>query len=110
MEDAKSSDIVYSTIHSAKGLEFTNVCLSYNNEKKSSKSQESLRLYFVGLSRAMKSELIINAQLNRGYRVHSYNVNNASKSAMFIDPINVAHRRCINNIQNAGLQPAEAEE
>ena len=52
-------DIVSSTIHSAKGLEFDNVILAYNPDKKGHASQEVLRLFFVGLTRAKNKEIVL---------------------------------------------------
>ena len=50
-------DIIFSTIHSAKGLEFDNVIVLYNDD--SNMSEENKRMYYVALTRAMKSELVI---------------------------------------------------
>ena len=46
-----------STIHSAKGLEFDNTVVVYQNENKM--SEEKKRMYYVAFTRAMKSECII---------------------------------------------------
>ena len=48
----------FSTIHSAKGLEFDNVCLLYQGGN-FEKSEENKRMYYVALTRAMNSELIL---------------------------------------------------
>ena len=46
-----------STIHSAKGLEFDNVVLLVLDDKLS--VQEQMRMYYVGMTRAQKSEYIL---------------------------------------------------
>jgi len=57
-EDAiKNADFIMSTIHSAKGLEFDNTVVVYQNENKM--SEEKKRMYYVAFTRAMKSECII---------------------------------------------------
>lgn len=61
-EDKKSqnvdnADIILSTIHSAKGLEFDNVIVLYQNSNYI--DEEKKRMYYVAFTRAMKSEIII---------------------------------------------------
>ena len=56
-QDVKNANIVLSTIHSAKGLEFDNVVLIYDN--KEDMPEDVKRLYYVALTRAKKSEHII---------------------------------------------------
>lgn len=51
------ADIVVSTIHSAKGLEFDNTIILYQNEN--AMSEENKRMYYVALTRGRKSELVI---------------------------------------------------
>ncbi len=51
-----NADIVLSTIHSIKGLEFDHVILIADNGRFSDEADK--RMYYVGLTRAMKSELI----------------------------------------------------
>lgn len=55
--DMSRVDIALSTIHSAKGLEFDNVVVLYADTDRAWK-QESMRMYYVALTRAMRSELI----------------------------------------------------
>ena len=57
LEDAKDADIVLSTIHSAKGLEFDNTVVIYQADNYM--SEEKKRMYYVALTRAMKSEYIL---------------------------------------------------
>ena len=55
MENAK---FVLSTIHSAKGLEFDNVLVVYENESESSIDEATKRMYYVAFTRAKKAEFI----------------------------------------------------
>lgn len=55
--DAEDADIVLSTIHSAKGLEFPHVILLQKDE--SAPSEENKRMYYVGMTRAKESEYIL---------------------------------------------------
>lgn len=52
-----SANFILSTIHSAKGLEFDNVIVLYRNDNQL--SEEDKRMYYVALTRAMKSEYIL---------------------------------------------------
>lgn len=56
----QDADLVISTIHSAKGLEFPHVLCYFDETMRDHASQENLRLYGVALTRAEQSELIIN--------------------------------------------------
>lgn len=56
-EDTDNADFIFSTIHSAKGLEFDNVILLYQN--KNQMEEDAKRMYYVALTRAKKSEYII---------------------------------------------------
>lgn len=56
--DLENTDIILSTIHSAKGLEFDNVIINYK-EPSSNISEADKRMYYVALTRAMKSEFIL---------------------------------------------------
>lgn len=56
-EDTDNADFIFSTIHSAKGLEFDNVILLYQN--KNQMEEDVKRMYYVALTRAKKSEYII---------------------------------------------------
>lgn len=53
----ETADIILSTIHSAKGLEFDNVIILYRNE--SNMAEDKKRMYYVALTRAMRSEYIL---------------------------------------------------
>ena len=53
----QDADIVLSTIHSAKGLEFDNTVIIYRN--KNDLAEDEKRMYYVAFTRAMKSEYII---------------------------------------------------
>ena len=56
-ESIRDADIILSTIHSAKGLEFDNVVLLYRSNKQIAEGDK--RMYYVALTRAMNSEYII---------------------------------------------------
>lgn len=56
-DDAQNAPLVVSTIHSAKGLEFDNVVLLVMDDKLP--VQEQMRMYYVGMTRAQKSELVM---------------------------------------------------
>lgn len=56
-QDAANADFVVSTIHSAKGLEFDNVIVFMKDVTKM--DEELKRMYYVALTRAKVSELII---------------------------------------------------
>jgi len=56
-EGTDDADFIFSTIHSAKGLEFDNVILLYQN--KNQMEEDAKRMYYVALTRAKKSEYII---------------------------------------------------
>lgn len=56
-DDAQNAPLVVSTIHSAKGLEFDNVVLLVMDDKLP--IQEQMRMYYVGMTRAQKSELVM---------------------------------------------------
>lgn len=68
-QDISRYNFVASTIHSAKGLEFDNVILLYNEHD--SGTEEAKRMYYVGLTRARQSECIL-----------AYNANKQSSSIM----------------------------
>lgn len=51
------ADLVVSTVHGAKGLEFDNAVILYKED--SQMSQDLRRLYYVAFTRAMKSEYIL---------------------------------------------------
>lgn len=52
-----SADLIVSTIHGAKGLEFDNVVILHFYE--SQMAEDEKRMYYVALTRAMKSELVL---------------------------------------------------
>lgn len=51
-----NADFLFSTIHSAKGLEFDNVVVIYRNDRT---EEDEKRMYYVALTRAMKSEFVL---------------------------------------------------
>lgn len=52
-----TADFVLSTIHSAKGLEFDHVVVLFQNQN--DMPEDKKRMYYVGLTRAMKSEYVV---------------------------------------------------
>jgi len=56
-QNIADADILLSTIHSAKGLEFDNVVVLYRSENNI--EEDKKRMYYVALTRAMKSEFIL---------------------------------------------------
>lgn len=56
-DSVKDANFILSTIHSAKGLEFPNTVVIYHDE--SMMSEEDKRMYYVALTRAMKSEFVL---------------------------------------------------
>ncbi len=88
--------IIVSTIHGAKGLEFDHTIVLFNQKKKNSTSQESLRMFFVALSRAKKSEYIINSTV-----VGTPTSATSLLSNMFEDPMHTAYLRSIIDIEDA---------
>lgn len=87
--------IIVSTIHGAKGLEFEHTIVLFNQKKKNSTSQESLRMFFVALSRAKKSEYIINSTVGTPKSATSL------LSNMFKDPMHTAYLRSLIDIEDA---------
>lgn len=56
-EDTDNANFIFSTIHSAKGLEFDNVLLLYKNDN--IMAEDDKRMYYVALTRAKKSEYVL---------------------------------------------------
>lgn len=71
-DDVQNADFILSTIHSAKGLEFQNTVVIYRDD--SMMAEEDKRMYYVALTRAMKSEFILaygtlkNPQIEADYK------------------------------------------
>ena len=57
-EDISNVPFLFCTIHSAKGLEFDNTVVLFDDEE-ATKKQASKRMYYVALTRAKKAEYII---------------------------------------------------
>lgn len=81
--------IILSTIHGAKGLEFDHTIVLFNESKRNATSQEALRMFFVALSRAKKTEYIIS-----GHTANRPAVSN-NLSSMFTTPMDTAHIRAL---------------
>ena len=79
-DEIASADFLLSTIHSAKGMEFENTVIIYRDE--SNMSEEDKRMYYVALTRAMKSEFVLaygtlkNPAIEGNYRLVLYNIKN----------------------------------
>lgn len=98
------ADIITSTVHSAKGLEFPNTIVVYNEHRSRATSQEMLRLFGVALTRAKNNELIINAHLDsrHGSRTIDHNL-----TGMFKTPMSTAYARCLDDLTQLAT-PAQA--
>ena len=68
-QDMSGFTFVCSTIHSAKGLEFDNVILLY--DEGDARDEENKRMYYVGLTRAKGSEYVLAYGTNRGRAIRS---------------------------------------
>ena len=68
-QDMSSFDFIVSTIHSAKGLEFDNVILLY--DESAARDEESKRMYYVGLTRAKNAEYILAYNTNHGSTIQN---------------------------------------
>lgn len=84
--------IILSTIHGTKGLEFDHTVILFNESKRGSASQESLRMMFVALSRAKKSEFIVNS-----HGLSSTRTVSDALSSMFQTPMETAMLRTLND-------------
>ncbi|WP_169911358.1 UvrD-helicase domain-containing protein [Evansella clarkii] len=92
--------IILSTIHGTKGLEFDHTVVLFNETKRGATSQESMRMMFVALSRAKKSEFIINS-----HRASKMRTVSDSHAGMFQTPVSSAFLRTMNDA--AKLQQAQ---
>lgn len=57
-QSIEHAKFILSTIHSAKGLEFDNVLVVYENESAANVDEASKRMYYVAFTRAKKAEFI----------------------------------------------------
>lgn len=57
-QSIEHAKFILSTIHSAKGLEFDNVLVVYENESAANADEASKRMYYVAFTRAKKAEFI----------------------------------------------------
>ncbi|MCC2248957.1 AAA family ATPase [Virgibacillus sp. AGTR] len=94
--------IILSTIHGTKGLEFDHTVVLFNEAKRGATSQESMRMMFVALSRAKKSEYIINS--HRASKMRSVSDTHAS---MFQTPISSAYLRTLNDVKKTNQAQPE---
>lgn len=89
----KNADILLSTIHSAKGLEFPNTVVYYD-ESKTAATQETLRLFYVALTRAMKSEMVLT-----GLNAKTVTSVSNDKWEMFHAPTRAAWLRAVDEVE-----------
>lgn len=71
----EQSDILISTVHSVKGLEFDNVVYLHRNGS-SADSEEEKRIDYVALTRAKKAELVLDVYVAKSYSKFNYNYQN----------------------------------
>lgn len=100
--------ILLSTIHGTKGLEFDHTVVMFNEAKRAATSQESLRMMFVALSRAKKSEFIINS-----YKPSKHRVIGSGLTDMLQTPMRSAFVRTLDDVKalqaaNTAAQSATA--
>lgn len=72
----KNSNILISTVHSVKGLEFDHVVYLHRNAdstRSKSNLEEEKRIDYVSLTRAKKTELIVDVYLDKSYSKLNYN-------------------------------------
>ena len=87
---------IVSTIHSAKGLEFPHVVLSFMENSRSG-SQSSLRALGVGLTRAKNDEYIINSYTKSRYATRVVDITDLG---LINHPISSANLRAIQTIKD----------
>ena len=61
----KNADILVSTVHSVKGLEFDHVVYLHRNS--TTDNEEEKRIDYVALTRAKETELVIDVYTNKSY-------------------------------------------
>ena len=94
--------ILLSTIHGTKGLEFDHTVVLFNEGKRGATSQESMRMMFVALSRAKKSEYIVNS-----HRASKMRAVSNTHGGMFQTPISSAFLRTLDDVAKLNQpQPA----
>lgn len=92
------ADIVTSTIHSAKGLEFDNTVVIYRETERGhgiSAMEEKLRLYGVALTRAKKTELVINTLSD----IDNNTSYSHDKAGMYQTPIRTGYSRVLDDLR-----------
>lgn len=102
----QDKDIVISTIHSAKGLEFPSAICYFDETMRHCASQENLRLFGVALTRAEQHELILNqpkVNVKHGLRLPTPTV--ADKIGMFEMPMRTAYQRVLNRFNTTVPDP-----
>lgn len=94
-----SCDIVSSTIHSAKGLEFDNCIVIYRQTEAKSRNvkgyEEKLRLFGVALTRAEKQEYILNTLSQKD----SQRSISHDQVGMYVSPMQTGYARVMDDLQ-----------
>lgn len=96
--DLSKNQVIVSTIHAAKGLEFDHTIVAYHEKSSGSnvdndKMQETLRMLFVACSRAKDSQWIINTQLTAPTSISHHT------SAMYMTPMTTAYFKGVDEIK-----------
>lgn len=105
--------ILLSTIHGTKGLEFDHTVVMFNEAKRAATSQESLRMMFVALSRAKKSEFIINSYKPSNHRTIGGNLSDMLRTPMrsaLVRTLDDVRKLNMANAQNAALSTDDEED
>lgn len=104
-EILKKCNVVTTTIHSAKGLEFDNTVIVHRQTERKSRSaknyEEKLRLFGVALTRAKQKEYIINT-------LSEDDANNSithSQVGMYVSPMQTGYARVLDDIRGTVVQP-----
>lgn len=95
-----SAELVTSTIHSAKGLEFDSVVCLYNESRRNAHTQEQLRLFGVALTRAKDKEYIVNVHHDPKNITRSVS---SDQTSMFKTPMSTARLRVIDKINKSTI-------
>lgn len=94
-----TADFVVSTIHGAKGLEFPNVVVVHKFD--AAMEEENKRMYYVALTRAMKTELVLSYGTAKNARVES-------DYQLMVDALE--KRDTVQALRDAGIDPDIASE
>lgn len=101
--DLSKNQVIVSTIHASKGLEFDHTIVAHHettgkSQAEASKTQEQLRMLFVACSRAKDSEWIINT------RIKPASVVKILQSEMYNKPMSTAYALTLEDICETSQQ------